>query len=151
VTLPLPKTAAAAANDPKIQKAILTIVDHGKLIDGERYPYSPNVTGGRNERAILDDVTTAVAEATAPRQWPPRDLRVVVHAAIEKMRKDGWLYEEKIKKDRFRGAARFTSNGRIPRGQARRRRLVPGTPADADWTFDRFERELPGQNFGEKE
>jgi hypothetical protein len=102
VTLPLPKTAAAAAEDPKVQRAILDLVDHGKLIDGERYPYSSNVTGGRNERAILDDVMTAVAEATAPRQWPPRDLRAVVHAAIDKMRKDGWLYEEKIKGGRFR-------------------------------------------------
>ena len=60
-TLPLPKTADEAANDQKIQKAILDLVDRGKLIEGERYPYSPNVTGAKNLRALLDDALVVVA------------------------------------------------------------------------------------------
>jgi hypothetical protein len=105
VTLPLPKTASEMADDRKIQKAILDLVDHGKLINGERYPYSPNVTGHQNMRALLDDALTAVADATQSRQWPPGDLRAVVHAAIDKMRGIGWLYEKKIEKGRFHGSA----------------------------------------------
>jgi hypothetical protein len=104
VTLPLPQTASDAASDPKIQRAILDLVDHGKLIDGIRYPYSPNVTGAKNQRALLDDALAAVTTAMAPRQWKGGDLRAVVHAAIDKMKVEGWLYEDKIKRGKFRQA-----------------------------------------------
>jgi hypothetical protein len=102
VTMPLPKTTAEAADDQKIQRAILDLVGRGKLIGGEQHPYSPNVSGARNQRALLDDAMAAVKEATVPKQWPPGDLRAVVHAVIDKMKKEGWLYEEDIKKGRFR-------------------------------------------------
>jgi AAA domain len=103
ITLPLMKTASAVADDRKLQRAILDLVDRGKVLDGEPHPYSPNVTGAQNKRALLDDVMGAVANATAPRQWLPEDLRAVVHGAIDKMKAEGWLYEDKIPKGRFRG------------------------------------------------
>jgi hypothetical protein len=107
VTLPLPKTAAEAANDQKIQQAILDLVERGKLIDGVRYPYSANVTGARNMRAVLDDAMTAVKDATPlrPRPWHSDDLRAVVHAAIDRMKVEGRLFEGTIEKDRFRGSS----------------------------------------------
>ena len=102
VSLPLPKTAVEAAGDQKVQRAILELVDRGKLIDGKRYPYSPNITGAKNMRGLLDDAIAAVHHATAPKQWRPNDLEAVVHAAIDKMKKDEWLYEETIEQGRFR-------------------------------------------------
>jgi Bifunctional DNA primase/polymerase, N-terminal/AAA domain/Primase C terminal 2 (PriCT-2) len=102
IVFPLAKTASEATNDQKIQRAILDLVDRGKSIDGERHPYSPNITGARNMRALLDDAVVAVADATTPRQWPPDDLRAVALAAINKMKADGWLYEKEIDKGRFR-------------------------------------------------
>ena len=107
VSLPLPKTAAEAADDQKIQKAILDLVERGKLIDGERYPYSPNVTGAKNMRAVLDDAMAAVQDATPlrPRPWHSDDLRAVVHVAINKMKVEGQLFEGVIEKGRFRGSS----------------------------------------------
>jgi AAA domain len=104
VTLPLPKTATEIANDQKIQHAILDLVDRGKLIDGERYPYSPNITGAKNMRPLLDDAITVVTHATQ-RQWQADDLRTVARAAIDKMKADGWLYEKEVTKGRFRGGS----------------------------------------------
>ena len=107
VTLPLPKTAAEAAENEKVQHAILDLVERGKLIDGVRYPYSGNVTGARNMRALLDDAMAAVKEATPlrPRPWHPDDLRAVVHAAIDRMKVEGQLFEGTVEKGRFRGSS----------------------------------------------
>jgi AAA domain/Primase C terminal 2 (PriCT-2) len=121
VTLPLPKTASEAAIDPKIQRAILDLVHRGKLVDGVHYPYSTNVSGAKNMRALLDDAMAGVKDATAPRQWRSDDLRAVVHAAIDRMKVEGWLFEGLIKKGRFHGSSSM-SGGRIPRGQRRLRR-----------------------------
>jgi hypothetical protein len=99
---PLARTASEAANDQKVRRTILDLIDRGKSIDGEWHPYSPNITGAKNMRALLDDAMVAVADATAPRQWPPDDLRAVTHAAINKMKADGWLYEKATTKGRFR-------------------------------------------------
>jgi hypothetical protein len=103
VTLPFIKTASAAADDEKLQRAILELVDHGKVIDGESHPYSPNITGAQNLRALLDDAKAAVANATAPQRWLPEDLRAALQGAIDKMTALGWLYKDEIKKGRFRG------------------------------------------------
>jgi DNA polymerase len=102
VNLPLPKTAVEAASDQKVQRAILDLVDRGKLIEGERYPYSPNITGAKNMRGLLEDAIAVAHHATAPKQWRPNDLKAVVLAAIGKMKGDGWLYEEMIERGRFR-------------------------------------------------
>jgi AAA domain-containing protein len=105
IKLPLPKTAYEAASDPKIQRAILDLVHHGKLIEGTRYPYSANVTGAKNMRALLDDAMAGAKDATAPRQWRSDDLRAVVHAAIDRMKVEGWLFEGTIEKGRFHGSS----------------------------------------------
>jgi AAA domain len=105
VILPLKRTAAQIANDRKIQRAILDLVDRGKLVDGARYPYNANVTGAQNKRALLDDAMAAVAEATKPRQYPSGDLRAIVYAAIEKMKVEGWLRVDEIKSGRFHGTS----------------------------------------------
>ena len=104
VTLPLPKTAAEAADDQKIQKAILDLVDRGKLIEGERYPYSPNVTGPRTCARCSMMRWPSFSTRLLHGNGSPDDLRAVVHAAIDKMKVEGWLFEEKIKKGRFRQA-----------------------------------------------
>jgi hypothetical protein len=140
VNLPLPKTAAEAADDQKIQRAILELADRGKLIDGVHYPYSPSVSGAKNLRAMLDDAMAAVATATAPRQWPSEDLRAVVHAAIGKMKGDGWLYEDKIKEERFRnGAAFYVEWSKTPWPN-------PGSPANDDTAADASEEEPAERN-----
>jgi len=103
VTLPLVNNASVTADDQKIRRAILDLVERGRIIDGQSYPYSPNVTGATNERALLDDAVVAVANATAPQQWPRGDLQVVVKREIERLKSDKWLVEgEKIKGPRFR-------------------------------------------------
>jgi hypothetical protein len=102
VKLPQFSLPATSAHDLTIKKAILEVVDGGKLIDGKSYPYSPNVTGAKNERALLDDAMVAAAKASAPHQWPPGDLQAVVERSISKMQADGWLGDEEIKTGRFR-------------------------------------------------
>ena len=90
-----------------------------------RYPYSANVSGARNLRALLDDAMAAVQDATPlrPRPWHPDDLRAVVHAAIDRMKVEGQLFEGD---DRERagstGHPRSMSNGRVPHGQTQLRR-----------------------------
>jgi hypothetical protein len=135
VSLPLPKTAAEAADDQKIQRAILDLVDRGKVVDGRRYPYSPNITGAKNMRALLDDAVAAVTEATAPKQWPPDDLRAVVHAAINRMTVLGWLHEESIRKGRFRGRSALCVRWKLtpwsnPAGDGREAGASEEDPAD---------------------
>ena len=50
MNLPLLNSAAATADDQKIRDAILDLVDRGKMIDGQSYPYSPSLAGARNKR-----------------------------------------------------------------------------------------------------
>jgi hypothetical protein len=85
------------ADDMKIEAAILDLVDRGKEIDGQAYPYSPSLAGATNERAILQDAMTAVANSTAPRQWALVDLEAVTKNAIKKMKADGRLVVEDVK------------------------------------------------------
>jgi hypothetical protein len=111
VVLPTQSGFAASAGDMKIEAAIFDLVDRGKEIDGEFYPYSPSLAGSKNERALMPDAMAAVTSATAPRQWLPGDLKAVVKTAINKMLADGRLVSEKLgelmpKPGRFRGRAR---------------------------------------------
>jgi hypothetical protein len=101
VKLPLHNVASTPA-DQTIKKAILDTVDRGKLIDGQSYPYSPNVTGAKNERALLNDAMIAVANATAPQQWDHRDLEVVTECTIAAMKSEGCLVDDEIRSGRFR-------------------------------------------------
>jgi hypothetical protein len=93
----------------KIEAAILDLVDRGKEIDGQFYPYSPSPAGANNEPALMPDATAAVANATAPRHWAPGDLEAVIKTAISKMQADGRLVVEDmgdlmLKPGRFRRA-----------------------------------------------
>ena len=116
VHLPLLTSAAATADDQKIRDAILSLVDHGKMIDGQSYPYSPSLAGAQNARSLLDDAMTAVANATAPRQWHPGDLKTVTERAIAKMKEDGLLVEGQMPSTgRFRRALTLrVDQSRIP-------------------------------------
>jgi hypothetical protein len=116
VTLPLLNNAAATADDQKIRRAILDLVHRGKIIDGKTYPYSPSIAGAKNERALLNDALTVVADATAPRQWPPGDLKAATERAIANMKEEGLLVEEQMpSKGRFRrGRVLRVDRSRIP-------------------------------------
>lgn len=115
VQLPLPNNAAATADEQKIRRAILDLVDRGKMIDGQSYPYSPSLAGAKNERSLLDDAKGAVASATASRQWPPGDLKAATERTIAKMKEEGLLVEGLMPgKGRFRkGRALRTDRSRI--------------------------------------
>jgi AAA domain len=102
VKLPLLNSASATAIDQNIQRAILDTVDRGKVIGGQAHPYSPNVTGAQNQRALIDDAMAAVASASAPKQWHRGDLRALVERAIAGMTADGWLTDIEITAGRFR-------------------------------------------------
>ena len=119
VNLPLLNSAAATADDQKIRDAILSLVDRGKMIDGQSYPYSPSLAGAQNARSLLDDAMAAVANATAPRQWHPGDLKAVTERAIEKMKEEGLLVEETDAKHRP-----------VPQGTRATGRSVPHTLPD---------------------
>jgi hypothetical protein len=121
VHLPHLSSVAATTDDQKIPDAILDIVARGKIIDGRSYPYSPSVAGAHNERALIDDAIAAVANATAPRQWHPGDLKAVTERAIAKLKEKGFLVEEQM-----------PSTGRFRRGRALRidQSRMPDTARD---------------------
>ena len=99
----LPTQPIADPNELKIQLAIMELVDEGKEIDGQAYPYSPSLAGAKNKRALLPDAMKAAEKATAPRQWLPGDLEAAVKAAVDKMLSDGRLVDEAMpKSSRFR-------------------------------------------------
>jgi AAA domain/Primase C terminal 2 (PriCT-2) len=93
VHLPLP--GAMPSDDLTIRRAILNVVERGKNIGGQSYPYSPNTTGAKNARAILDDAIVAVANATG-QQWQGEDLRAITERSIKSLKSDGWLISKEI-------------------------------------------------------
>jgi hypothetical protein len=95
-TLSISCNAAATADDQKIQQAILDTVERGKIIDGERYPYSPSLAGAKNERALLEDAMAAITNATAPRQWIPMDIEAAIKRAIKDMKDKEWLVADVV-------------------------------------------------------
>jgi hypothetical protein len=102
VQLPLLNNDVAAADEQIIRRAILDIVEKGKMIDGQVYPYSPNVTGATNERTLLNDAMAAVKAATG-RPWHEGDLKAAVKGAIKSLILGKGLVEgERIKGPRFR-------------------------------------------------
>jgi AAA domain len=102
VQLPLLNHGVAAADDEIIRHAILDTVDRGKMIEGEVYPYSPNVSGAKNERTLLDDAMTAVEKAS-DRLWPQGDLQAVVKRTVESLKSEKWL----VSGDEIKGRRRF--------------------------------------------
>jgi hypothetical protein len=97
VSLPAAQTATATTEEQKIRDAILNLVGRGKMIEGRPYPYSPSPAGASQQRGILDDAMAAVRDATAPRHWPPEDLKAVTLATIKKMKAEGALVEKDMK------------------------------------------------------
>jgi hypothetical protein len=97
VPLPFERNAGVAADDVKIRRALLDLVDRGKVIDGQPYPYSPSTAGADNERALLDDAMAAARDATVPRQWLPSDLEALIKDTIKRMKDEKWLIDGQVK------------------------------------------------------
>ena len=89
-------------DDQKIKKAILDLVDQGKSVGTERVPYSPNLSGAHNARALINDAMVAAQAATAPRSWHDADLNATVTRAISDLKAEGALIDIEIKSGRFR-------------------------------------------------
>jgi hypothetical protein len=106
VDLATPSSAAAAAGDKKMQRAIIDLINRGKIIDGKQYPYSPSIAGAENKRALLEDAKAAVAKAMGPQVWGPGDLEAVTKRAIAKMKREGVLVEKELK-ELTQGRGRF--------------------------------------------
>jgi hypothetical protein len=86
----------------KIKKAILDLIDRGKSVGGQYVPYSPNVSGAHNARALIDDAIVAVQAATAPRSWQEADLRAAVTRSVSSLRSEGGLIDKEITGGQFR-------------------------------------------------
>jgi hypothetical protein len=98
-------SAALRKADPdeqKIRRVILDVVDAGKIINGQRVPYSPSKSGASNARSLLPDAIAAARNASLSRTWDPRDLEVVVERFIDALKKEGALATEEIKSGKFR-------------------------------------------------
>ena len=89
-------------DDQKIKKAILDVVDQGKSVGAQRVPYSPNLSGAQNARALINDAMVAAQAATAPRTWHDADLNAAVTRAISDLKAEGALIDIEIKSGRFR-------------------------------------------------
>lgn len=113
VMLPLVHTVAAPI-EASVRKAILETVDGGKIIDGKRYPYSPNIAGAANQRGLLDDAVAAAAVATGG-SLNGNDLSTIVARCIKDLLAEGSLVVGEITQGRFRrGATLGTDWGKTP-------------------------------------
>ena len=99
----LPRSISSTnVDDQKVRRAILDVVARGKLFGNQFAPYSPNITGAKNERALAGDAAAAVETATSPRTWHRADLKAVVERTVAALKLEGALVEEDIKGGRFR-------------------------------------------------
>lgn len=96
--------AVAAPIEASIRKAILQTVDAGKIVDGKRYPYSPNIAGAANQRSLLDDAIAAAALAIGG-SIAGNDLSVIVPRCIKGLINEGILVVGEISHGRFRRGA----------------------------------------------
>lgn len=108
VMLPLTHTVAAPI-EAAVRKAIVETVDAGKIIDGKRYPYSPNIAGAANQRGLLDDAIAAAALATAG-SLNGNDLSVIVPRCIKALTAEGVLVVGEIPQGRFRRGAMVSAD-----------------------------------------
>jgi hypothetical protein len=97
VQLSVQSGGSVNADEMKIEAAILDLVDHGKEIDGQAYPYSPGLAGAKNQRALMPDAIIAVGNTTAPRHWVAGDLEGAINNAVSKMQADGRLVVKEMK------------------------------------------------------
>ena len=103
-----------------VEKAVLEVVDEGKLVDGSRVPYSPNKTGAANARGLTDDALAAIRQAVGL-QMSPADLLAMLDQAVSNLKASGGLVELKSTEGVFVGAVAFPSTGA-------RRPGLPSTP-----------------------
>jgi hypothetical protein len=90
-------------DDQKIKKAILDIVGRGKSVGGQYVPYSPNVSGAHNARALINDAIAAAQAPTAPRNWHAADLHAAVTRTVRSLKSEGALIDKAIKGGRGLG------------------------------------------------
>ena len=87
----LPSASAPFGVDlQSIEKAILEVVDAGKLINGTREPYSPSTAGAANARALKGDAIAA-ARKIVGRQMTEKDLSSIADRAINDLKGMGAL------------------------------------------------------------
>jgi hypothetical protein len=94
--LPMQSSATGSSDEEKIIKAIIDLVDRGKMVEGTPYPYSPTLAGAENARALLPDAIAAAQDATVSRQWSPNDLQALVKGTIKNLQEDGVLVSDKM-------------------------------------------------------
>jgi hypothetical protein len=95
-------SSAAAAADPDMMKmklAVLKLIKAGKVINGEKVPYSPSMAGAANSRTVLKDAMAAAGSASS-RQWKSQDLQATVKNIIKEMQGCGWITTEDWKGDK---------------------------------------------------
>jgi len=100
----------ANANDMKIEAAILELVDRGKTIDGQAYPYSPSLAGATMNARSWRMQWLQQRMQRRRDSGIPAILKPAVKTAIVRMRTDGRLVVAAMKvlmanPGRFRGRA----------------------------------------------
>ena len=126
ISLPLPQTASAASDDQKMRDAVLDVIQAGKMIDGQSYPYSPSPAGANKARAVLDDAMEAIRTVTAPRLWLPDDLKAATIGVIKKMKAERVLVEKDMKE-------LVSVPGRFRKGRGLQVAQMPPGAAQANW------------------
>jgi hypothetical protein len=96
-----PACSQAGLNMLAIEKAILDIVDAGKVLGGSRVPYSPNRTGAANARGLMDDALNAIRQSVG-QNVSAEDLADLFERAMTSLKLSGALVEIEIASGRFR-------------------------------------------------
>jgi hypothetical protein len=111
VYLPLANVESEAVGGLATKHALLDLIERGKIIDGQSYPYSPSIAGARNERSLLEDAIAVVRDAIVPRTLEPIDLEAVTKRTLDAMLHDEWLVAAPINELMEKPGRRFR-NGR---------------------------------------
>jgi hypothetical protein len=93
----LPLMHSETTGDLATKRAILDLIERGKLIDGESYPYSGSVVGSKNERSLLPDAIEAVRKAVAPTTYELADLKAIARQTIDNLTSTGWVSSAAMK------------------------------------------------------
>ena len=91
------QTAPLTTDEQKIRDSILDLVQRGKTINGQSYPYSPSAAGANKERGLLNDAMAAVQFAATSQVWTCEDLAAATKRTIKQMKEEGYLVEKDMK------------------------------------------------------
>ena len=80
---------------PAVEKAVLELVDAGKVLAGIRVPYSPYKTGAANSRGLTDDALSAIREVVG-QHVPAVDLSELLDRSSSNLRRSGALVDTEI-------------------------------------------------------